>query len=289
MQVTKTSPIQWQADGVQQVSTQCEHDATQTTQTLEVLTIGPSPQNSPTIVLLHEGLGCVSLWRDFPKLLNQHTGLGVLVYSRTGYGSSSGIKMPRPLDYMTQEATTSLPALMDAFELSKVILLGHSDGASIAGIYAGGTVDARVRGLILMAPHFFTESDGLQSIADALQDYKTGDLRKRLEKYHDNVDMAFLGWNSAWLDPQFKAWNITDSIDHWRVPVLAIQGHDDQYGTLAQIRVIEERCPAPVEVMLLDDCQHAPHLQQTTKTLAGIKRFIGTLASMEGFQLSNTL
>lgn len=288
MPTNEATQARWQTDDIQHVGIDCQQGTntvkqTIVRQTLEVQTIGPPPECSPTIVLLHEGLGCVGLWRDFPKQLSEQTGLGVLVYSRCGYGSSSGINMPRPLDYMTEEASTSLPALMDAFSLSKVILLGHSDGASIAGIYAGSFVDARVRGLILMAPHFFTETMGLDSIVDALNAYKTGDLRKRLEKYHDNVDMAFLGWNSAWLDPGFREWNICDSIDHWRIPVLAIQGRDDQYGTLEQIRVIEERCLAPVELTILDDCQHSPHLQQTEKTLASIKAFIATLAAMEGF------
>ena len=250
-------------------------------QTLEVLTIGPSPQHAPTILLLHEGLGCVSLWRDFPQQLQQLTGFGVLAYSRAGYGSSSPIELPRPLDYMSQEAATSLPAIMDTFALQKTILLGHSDGASIAGLYAGNTVDARIRALILMAPHFFTEGPGLAAIEKARDDYNNSDLRERLAKYHDNVDMAFLGWNTAWLDADFVAWNIADSIDHWRIPVLAIQGGEDQYGTLAQINEIETRCPAPLELAILDDCEHAPHLQQTEATLAAIDSFVTTLSAME--------
>ncbi len=286
LQKNQSPEVQWQDNRLQHVTVRPDPNNSNVAQTLEALTIGPSPENAPTILLLHEGLGCVKLWRDFPAQLSQTTGLGVLSYSRCGYGSSSGIKLPRPLDYMSQEAASSLPAMIEAFNLDKVILLGHSDGASIAGIYAGSLADARVRGLILMAPHFFTETSGLESIAESLQAYKSGDLRKKLEKYHDNVDMAFLGWNTAWLDPGFRAWNITENIGHWRVPVLAIQGRDDQYGTLEQIRVIEERCPAPVEVALLDDCQHAPHLQQPEKTLSAVKGFLDTLSVMEGFPLA---
>ena len=137
-----------------------------------------------------------------------------------------------------------------------------------------------------MAPHFFTEPAGLKSIAEARHAYDNDDLRERLAKYHNNVDMAFLGWNEAWLDPGFESWNIADCIDHWRVPVLAIQGRDDQYGTLAQIEEINARCPAPVEVAILDDCQHAPHLQQPQTTLAAISDFIKTLSAMEGFDKS---
>lgn len=251
------------------------------TQALEVLTVGPPPGQAPTIVLLHEGLGCVQLWRDFPEQLQELTGFGVLAYSRAGYGSSSGIELPRPLDYMARESATSLPAVINAFSLQKTILLGHSDGASIAALYAGNTADARIRALILMAPHFFTEPVGLAAIEKARDDYRDSDLRERLSKYHDNVDMAFLGWNTAWLDAGFVSWNISDSIDHWRIPVLAIQGREDQYGTLAQIDEIETRCMAPVEVAILEDCQHAPHLQQSQATLNAINSFVTTLSAME--------
>ncbi len=203
---------------------------------LEAIAYGPPPGSAPTIVMLHEGLGCVALWRDFPRKLAAATGWGVLAYSRAGYGQSDPVDLRRPLDYMTREATLSLPEVLDAVGFARGILLGHSDGASIAAIYAGDRSDARVEGLVLMAPHVFTEAPGLASIAEAKEAYATGDLRAKLARYHAHVDVAFYGWNGAWLDPGFKAWNIESSVERWRVPALVIQGADDQYGTLAQIQ-----------------------------------------------------
>ena len=171
---------------------------------LEAVAYGPPPDKAPTIVMLHEGLGCLALWRDFPQKLAAATGHGVFAYSRAGYGGSDAVDLPRPLDYMSREARFSLPALLDAIGLKRGILLGHSDGASIAAIYAGEHADERIKGLILMAPHLFTEEMGLASIAEARRAYETGDLRARLAKYHAHVDVAFRGWNDAWLDPGFK-------------------------------------------------------------------------------------
>src|SRR5271157_4886483 len=206
---------------------------------LEAVAFGPPPGTAPTIVMLHEGLGCVALWRDFPMKLAAASGWGVFAYSRAGYGQSDAIDLPRPLDYMTEEAILSLPRVLAAIGFKRGVLLGHSDGASIAAIYAGEHDDERVRGLVLMAPHVFTEAPGLAAIAEARDAYRTGDLRARLAKHHADVDCAFCGWNGAWLDPGFKAWNIEGFVERWRVPALLIQGDDDQYGTLAQIRAIE--------------------------------------------------
>ena len=175
---------------------------------LEAAAFGPPPGTAPTLVLLHEGLGSVALWRDFPERLAGATGFGVFVYSRAGYGRSDPVDLPRPLDYMTREARFSLPAVLGAIGFRQGVLVGHSDGASIAAIYAGEHADERVKGLVLMAPHVFTEEPGLASIAEAKRAYETGDLRARLAKYHAHVDSAFLGWNGAWLDPGFKAWTI---------------------------------------------------------------------------------
>ena len=191
---------------------------------LEAVAYGPPPEKAPTIVMLHEGLGCVALWRDFPARLAAATGHGVFAYSRAGYGGSDPVDLPRPLDYMSREARLSLPAALDAIRLERGILLGHSDGASIAAIYAGEHADERIKGLVLMAPHLFTEKPGLASIAEARRAYETGDLRAKLAKYHMHVDCAFRGWNGAWLDPGFKAWNIEDAVGRWRVPALVIQG-----------------------------------------------------------------
>ena len=159
---------------------------------LEAVAYGPRPDDAPTIVMLHEGLGCVALWRDFPQKLAAATGHGVLAYSRAGYGRSERIDLPRPLDYMSREARFSLPALLEAIGLERGILLGHSDGASIAAIAAGDHADERIKGLILMAPHLFTEEMGLASIAEAGHAYEAGDLRAKLAKYHADVDTAFL-------------------------------------------------------------------------------------------------
>ncbi len=242
---------------------------------LEAVAYGPPPEKSPTIVMLHEGLGCVALWRDFPAKLAAATGWGAFAYSRAGYGRSDPIDLPRPLDYMEREARFSLPTVLEAIRFQRGILLGHSDGASIAAIYAGERFDGGVDGLALMAPHVFTEEPGLASIAQARRAYETGELRARLAKYHAEVDSAFCGWNGAWLDPGFKAWNIEDAIGRWRVPALLIQGADDQYGTLAQIRAIEMRSPAPVASLILDACRHSPQIDRPQATLDAIVRFCG--------------
>jgi pimeloyl-ACP methyl ester carboxylesterase len=237
---------------------------------LEAVAYGPPPEKAPTIVMLHEGLGCVALWRDFPLKLVAATGWGVFAYSRAGYGSSDPVDLPRRLDYMSCEARFSLPAALDAIGLERGVLLGHSDGASIAAIYAGEHADDRIKGLVLMAPHLFTEEPGLASIAEARRAYETGDLRAKLAKYHMHVDCAFRGWNGAWLDPGFKAWNIEDAVGGWRVPALIIQGADDQYGTMAQIRAIEARSPAPVKSLILEACRHSPQIDQPQATLNAI-------------------
>ncbi|MEL7115230.1 MAG: alpha/beta fold hydrolase, partial [Pseudomonadota bacterium] len=173
---------------------------------LEWAAFGPAPENRPVLVLLHEGLGCVALWRDFPVALAKASGLAVFAYSRAGYGRSDPTPLPRPLDYMTREATGALPDVLDSIGAQEVILLGHSDGATIAAEFAGRTTDPRLRGLILVAPHFFTEPRGLAEIARAKAAYDAGDLRGRMAKYHDDPDIAFRGWNDAWLDPEFEHW-----------------------------------------------------------------------------------
>jgi pimeloyl-ACP methyl ester carboxylesterase len=244
---------------------------------LEAVAYGPPPEKAPTIVMLHEGLGCVALWRDFPAQLAAVTGWGVFAYSRAGYGQSDPVDLPRPLDYMTREARLSLPAVLEAVRLDRGILLGHSDGASIAVIYASEHFDGRVKGLVLIAPHVFTEESGLAAIAEALCAYQAGDLRAKLAKYHADVDSAFCGWNGAWLDPGFKAWNIEEFVGRWRVPALLIQGAEDQYGTLKQIRAIEARSPAPVETLILDTCRHSPHLERRQARLDAIAGFCATL------------
>ena len=241
---------------------------------LEMMCLGPPPEQATTLVLLHEGLGCIALWRDFPLRLAEATGCGVLVFSRQGYGRSDPCDLPRPLDYMTDEAVRVLPEVLDAIGLRRGILVGHSDGASIAALHAGRVGDARIAGVVLMAPHFFTEPMGLKSIAEAREAYRHGDLRSRLAKYHAHVDAAFLGWNGAWLDPDFTRWDIRDALDGVSVPVLAIQGEADQYGTRAQVDVVAERVSAEVELALLPDCRHSPFLDQPQRCLDLLRGFV---------------
>lgn len=249
---------------------------------LEYAWFGPQPGERPTLVLLHEGLGCVAMWRGFPQALSEATGCGVLVYSRQGYGGSSPVPLPRPLSYMHDEAFNVVGRILDDRNITRAILVGHSDGASIAAIYAGGVADARVRALVLMAPHFFVEDVSVESIAEARTAYETGDLRARLERHHGaNVDCAFRGWNEAWLDPGFRAWDITEYLPSIRVPVLIVQGESDEYGTTAQPRAAEQECMCPVEVALLPDCGHAPFRDQSEKTLAAVAGFVTHVIALE--------
>jgi pimeloyl-ACP methyl ester carboxylesterase len=244
------------------------------THRLEYRMIRPRPDSAPTIVMLHEGLGSVGLWNDFPDRLQQATGLGVFVYSRAGYGQSSPVALPRPLSYMHDEARDVLPALLDAIGFRRGLLLGHSDGASIAAIYAGTHQDHRVGGLVLIAPHFFTEDAGISAIEEARKAYETTDLRARLARWHADVDSAFLGWNGAWLDPDFRDWNITEQLAYIRVPMLIVQGEGDQYGTVKQIEAAQQECYCPVEVALLPDAKHAPQREAPEMTLNVISDFV---------------
>ncbi|MEO9903438.1 alpha/beta hydrolase [Nisaea sp.] len=241
---------------------------------LETYSLGPPPGQAPTLVLLHEGLGCVDLWRDFPKELFAETGCGVFAYSRAGYGRSDACSLPRPLDYMTREAKFVLPELLDAIGFTNGALIGHSDGASIAAIHAGSQGDPRVRGVILIAPHFFTEAMGLNAIAEARTAYSDGDLRTRLGRYHEHVDAAFRGWNDAWLDPGFKAWDIQNYLDEVTVPVLCLQGDSDQYGTRAQVDVVARRARGRVTVRMIPGCRHSPHLEVPEKVQTEIAAFL---------------
>ncbi len=236
----------------------------------------------PTIVMLHEGLGSAALWGDFPDKLAAATGAGVFAYSRAGYGASSPVTLPRPLSYMHDEAQKTLPALLDAIGFRRGLLLGHSDGASIAAIYAGGVQDHRVRGLVLIAPHFIVEDVSIASIAEAKRAYDTGDLRTRLARWHRHVDVAFRGWNDAWLDPGFRAWNISDALAYIRVPILIVQGENDQYGTARQIEVAQEECYCPVEVSLIAGAGHSPQRERPDVTLEAIAGFANRLLRQHG-------
>jgi pimeloyl-ACP methyl ester carboxylesterase len=240
---------------------------------LEYRMIGPQPDAAPTIVMLHEGLGCAGLWGDFPDRLQAATGAGVLVYSRAGYGASTSVDLPRPLDYMQIEALDVLPELLDRTGFRRGLLLGHSDGASIAAIYAGGAGDHRVRGVAMIAPHFLVEDISVSSIARIRQDYETTGLRSKLERWHRDVDNAFYGWNGAWLDPQFRNWDISDHLAYIRVPVAIVQGAADQYGTIRQIEIAREECYCPVEVTIIPGVGHSPQREAPEATLQVISEF----------------
>jgi pimeloyl-ACP methyl ester carboxylesterase len=253
---------------------------------LEARTWGPAPGDAPTLVLLHEGLGSVAQWKDFPERLAQATGCGVLAYSRAGYGQSDPVTLPRPLDVLSREAEEVLGKVLDAAGVQECILLGHSDGATIAAIYAGSVSDLRVRGLVLIAPHFFTEPPGLAAIRAAGEAFEEGRFREKLAAYHRDVYVAFRGWHGVWTDPGFEEWNVADVIDHWRIPVLAIQGQDDPYGTLAQIEEIESRIYSPLETLILPGCGHAPHQEKPDETEAAITEFCARLLRLEREQVA---
>jgi pimeloyl-ACP methyl ester carboxylesterase len=178
---------------------------------------------------------------------------------------------------MHEEARDVLPKVLDAIGFRRGLLLGHSDGASIAAIYAGSVQDHRVRGLILIAPHFFTEDMGIAEIARAKEAYATTDLRQKLGRWHADVDNAFRGWNDAWLDPEFRKWDITEPLAYIRVPILIVQGEDDQYGTQRQIEVARQECYCPVEVALYRGVRHAPHREAPALLLASVSEFAGRL------------
>jgi pimeloyl-ACP methyl ester carboxylesterase len=244
---------------------------------LEYRLIGPAPDEAPTIVMLHEGLGSAGLWGDFPDRLQAATGAGVLVYSRAGYGASTPVKLPRPLDYMQIEALQTLPKLLDSIGFRRGLLLGHSDGASIAAIYAGGVADHRVRAVAMIAPHFIVEDVSVTSIAEIKSAYETTGLKAKLARWHRDVDNAFYGWNGAWLDPKFRSWDISEYLAYIRVPVAIVQGSDDQYGTIRQVEIAQEECYCPVDVTIIPGAGHSPHREAPEATLHAISEFAGRI------------
>ena len=241
---------------------------------LEYTLDGVPPSSAPVIVLLHEGLGCAGLWGDFRAALARAGGCGVFACSREGYGASDPVPLPRPLDYMQRHAREVLPRVIDAIGADRVVLAGHSDGASIAAVYAGEFDDPRLRGVALIAPHFFVEDFALAEIAKAKTAWETTDLRAKLARWHARVDIAFRGWNDAWLDRDFPAaFDIRALAPRIRVPVLAIQGAEDQYGTLAQIDVVEHGDDPRRRRLILPGVKHAPHREAAQATVAAIADF----------------
>lgn len=242
---------------------------------LEIAWHGPPPEEAPTLLFLHEGLGCVAMWHDFPAKLAESTGCGALVYSRLGYGRSDGCSLPRPLRFMHEEGLKVLPQLIESAGIRQCILIGHSDGGSIAIVYAGGTSAAPLRGMITEAAHIFCEEMTVRSIQKAKASFLDGDLRRRLIKYHGpNTDCAFWGWNGAWLDPDFMDWNLAEYLAGIKVPMLVIQGEDDEYGSRVQVDRIAAGVPVATEVLMMPDCGHAPHKDQEALTLERMTGFI---------------
>jgi pimeloyl-ACP methyl ester carboxylesterase len=255
------------------------------TSDLEYRMIGPAPADAPTIVMLHEGLGSAGLWGDFPEKLQAATGAGVFAYSRAGYGASTPAKLPRPMDYMHVEALDVLPKLLDAIGFRRGLLVGHSDGASIAAIYAGSHQDHRVQGIALIAPHFIVEDVSVTSIAEIKKAYETGGLKAKLARWHKDVDNAFYGWNGAWLDQRFRDWDISEYLAYIRVPVAILQGVDDEYGTMRQIEIAREECYCPVDVTEIPGAGHQPHREAPGATLNAISDFANAvLRNDEGSQ-----
>jgi len=242
---------------------------------LEACWLGPPPGEAPTLVFLHEGLGCVAGWKGFPAEIAAATGCGALIYSRAGYGRSDPVSLPRPLDYHASEATTVLPRILEATGIRRAVLVGHSDGATIALLHAGRVRDPRVEGLVLMAPHVFNESDCIAGIRAIAESWRSGGLRERLRRLHGaNVDVAFEGWRDAWLDPDFRDWNIEDCLPAIGIPVQLIQGLADEYGTLVQLEAIAARAGGPVETVKLAQCGHIPYRDRPRATRDHVSAFI---------------
>lgn len=242
---------------------------------------GPRDGSGPVLVLVHEGLGCVEMWRDFPRLLHRRTGLPVFAWSRAGYGGSDAAELPRHIDYMHVEGRDVVGAVLDAAAIENAVLVGHSDGASIAIVHAGAqkeSPDSRIRALVLLAPHVFCEDVSIASIRAAGSAYRDGGLRERLARYHrDQVDDAFFGWHDVWLLPEFRRWSIEEYLPGIAVPVLLIQGAQDAYGTAAQLAAIESGVAGRVTRRWIERCGHAPHRERPEETLDAIDAFVRRL------------
>lgn len=227
----------------------------------------------PELVFLHEGLGSVSHWRDFPAQVTALTGCPATVYSRYGSGNSDLLMEARGVRHMHEEALVVLPDLLAQLKIDQPILIGHSDGASIAIIYAGA--NDRVRGLVLLAPHVFVENLSVASIEEAKVQFQTTDLPLKLARHHRDAERTFWGWNDIWLRPDFRSWNIEEYLPRITCPTLVIQGLQDQYGTMAQVEAIRTKSAGQVDVLALENCRHSPQRDQPQATLEAIAEFVG--------------
>jgi pimeloyl-ACP methyl ester carboxylesterase len=241
---------------------------------LETMWIHPAQhdcQRAP-IVMLHEGLGSIAMWKDFPLRLASRTGCAVLVYSRYGHGGSQKLAEKRPVEFMHYEGEVVLPELLDQLNIERPVLLGHSDGGSIALLFAA-RYPGRPLALMLEAPHVFVEELSIASITQAKVNYQSTDLARKLGRHHRHVDETFWGWNDIWLDPSFRSWNIESCLPAIRCPVLCIQGEEDEYGTAAQVQAIAATVPG-TEIMMLPNCKHSPHRDQPEATLQRMAEFV---------------
>jgi pimeloyl-ACP methyl ester carboxylesterase len=251
---------------------------------LEVQRIAGFNRHGAELVFLHEGLGSISLWKDFPARVAAATGCPATVYSRYGHGSSDPLTESRPVRFMHDEALHTLPDLLAQLHINNPILIGHSDGGSIALIYAGANPTGapnQVRGLVLLAPHVFVEDLSIASIAQAKVNFETTNLPEKLARHHRDADRTFRGWNDIWLHPDFRAWNIEEYLPRIRCPILAIQGLDDEYGTMAQVQAIAAQAGGPVEILALENCAHSPHRDQSDAVLLAITKFVESLRETE--------
>jgi len=244
---------------------------------LEARTLGVLAHDRPALVFLHEGLGCVALWRQFPARLCAALGLPGLVYSRAGYGGSSAAALPRTPGFMHHEATMVLPQVLRAAGITDAILVGHSDGGSIALLQAA-TGSPVVRGSIVMAPHLFVEALTVASIRAASDRFESAGLKERLARYHADPVATFRGWADIWLDPEFAAWNIEDEVSRIATPVLALQGWQDEYGTMSQVQRLAERA-AHARWVGIDNCGHSPFIDQPQRVIDECRDFVARLGT----------
>ncbi|MEN9482110.1 MAG: hypothetical protein RLZZ298_3505 [Pseudomonadota bacterium] len=231
----------------------------------------------PALLLLHEGLGCVAMWRHFPEKLAEATGCRVIAWSRAGYGASDPYPDSRTPRYMHREALEALPALIAALHVQRPLLVGHSDGASIALIFAGAFPE-QTCGVVAMAPHEFVEAETLAGILQAKTAWTATDWPQKLGRYHRDAPRVFNDWNNTWLSPEFRDWNIEAYLPQIRCPVLALQGEDDEYATMRQIEVIAEQVPG-TELLKLANCGHSPQRDQEAAVLAAISGFVSRLTN----------
>lgn len=245
---------------------------------LEYECVGARPDHAPTLVFLHEALGCVAMWKDFPAQVAASVGYEAFVYSRQGYGRSAPLGQPRTPRYVHEEALVVLPEVLHAANIEQAILIGDSDGASIALIHASNHAP-ELLGIILEAPHVFVEDITVEGIRRAGEIYRTTDLAEKLARYHgDQTDAVFRSWHDTWLSPGFRSWNIEDCLPRITCPVMIIQGENDEYGSIKQVEAIASQVSGPVDQLMLPDCGHTPHRDQPAATHEAMIRFIASLS-----------